>query len=147
MKDTSADAEDAVIRRGAELFGDLAVPVEVHHPGGLGDRQVPVPAQPAGHRLEPVDLRGSGHLGLAHRAGHLGGEPVLRHQQRAQPVQQRRAERRRQVLAGQGVECGVQLVHDTSHRLITCSKPSGWKTLPQHGSGAQRLVHRSATGG
>jgi hypothetical protein len=29
--DTSWDAEDVVIRRGAELFGDLAVPVEVRN--------------------------------------------------------------------------------------------------------------------
>jgi hypothetical protein len=88
-----------------------------HHPGGLGGRQVAVPAQPGGHRLEPVDLRSPGHLGLPHGAGDLGGQPVLRRQQRAQPVQQRRAEQRRQVLGGQGVERGHQRLHDTSHRI------------------------------
>ena len=88
-----------------------------HHPGGLRDRQVPVPPQPRAHGLQPVDLRGTGHLGLPHGAGDLGGQPVLRGQQRAQPVQQRRAEQRGEVLGGQGIECGEQLVHDTSHRI------------------------------
>jgi hypothetical protein len=88
-----------------------------HHPRGLGRRQVGVPAQPRGHGLEPVDLRGTGHLGLPHGAGDLGGQPVLRGQQRTQPVQQRRTEQRGQVLAGQGVQGGQQLLHDTSHRF------------------------------
>ncbi|WP_342705719.1 hypothetical protein [Geodermatophilus siccatus] len=34
-----------------------------------------------------------------------------------QPLQQRRAEQRCQVLGGQGVERGHQVVHDTSHRI------------------------------
>jgi hypothetical protein len=78
---------------------------------------VGVPAQPGGHGLQPVDLRGPGHLARPHRAGHLGGQPVLRHQQRTQPVQQGRAAQRGEVLGGEGVECGEQLVHDTSHRV------------------------------
>jgi hypothetical protein len=87
------------------------------HRRSLARRQVPVPAQPGRHRLQPVHLRGAGHLALADRAGDLGGQPVLRHQQRAQPVQQRRAEQRGEVLGGQGVERGHQLLHDTSHRI------------------------------
>jgi hypothetical protein len=87
------------------------------HPRGLGGRQVPVPAQPRGHRLQPVDLRGPGHLALPHRAGHFGGEPVLRHQQRAQPVEKSRAEHGGQVVAGERLQGSQQLVHDTSHRF------------------------------
>ena len=67
--------------------------------------------------FEPVDLPGTGDLGLAHGAGDLGGEPVLRGQQRAQPIQQRRAGQRGEVLGGDAVEGGQQLVHDTSHRF------------------------------
>src|SRR3712207_7187787 len=53
----------------------------------------------------------------SHGAGDLGGNPVLRGQQRSQPVKQRRAEQRREVLGGERVQTGQQLVHDTSHRI------------------------------
>jgi hypothetical protein len=88
-----------------------------NHPGGLRRRQVPVPAQPGGHGLEPVDLGGTGALALTHGAGDLGGQPVLRRQQRAQPVQQDGAEQRGEVLGGQDVQRGHQLLHDTSPRI------------------------------
>jgi hypothetical protein len=62
-------------------------------------------------------LGGAGHLGLPHRAGDLGGQPVLRGQQRPQPVEQRGAEQRCEVLRGERVQTRQQLVHDTPHRI------------------------------
>jgi hypothetical protein len=51
----------------------------------------------------------------ADSADDLGGDPVLQHQQRTQPLQQRRTGQQVQVLGGQGVDRGLQLTHpDTS---------------------------------
>jgi hypothetical protein len=79
---------------------------------GGGRRGVPgVPAQPGGHRLQPVVLGGAHPVGLPHRAGELGGQPVGRADQRAHPRQQLRSERPAQVLGGAGVDRGDQLLH------------------------------------
>ncbi|SDY78791.1 hypothetical protein SAMN05660209_03727 [Geodermatophilus africanus] len=67
--------------------------------------------------FSPSTSARAGHLGLPHSAGDLGGQPVLQHQQRAQPIEQGGAEQRGEVLGGERVECGRQLVHDTSHRI------------------------------
>jgi hypothetical protein len=57
-------------------------------------------------------LGGTSDLTRPHRAGDLGGQPVLRHQQRPQPVQQHRPHQRGQVLGGERIQGLQQLVHE-----------------------------------
>ena len=62
-------------------------------------------------------LSGLRQLTVAHRARQLGGQLVLRGEQTPQPLVELRAEHRGQVVIGEGVDRGQQLVHDTSHAL------------------------------
>jgi hypothetical protein len=78
-----------------------------------------VPAQPGGHRGQPVVLGGLGDLAAAHRAGELGVDPVRRPDQLRRPVQQLGSHQAVEVLGGQGVEGRLQLAHDTSPDLRT----------------------------
>jgi hypothetical protein len=63
-----------------------------------------VTTQPGLHRLQPVALRGLGELALPHRASDLRGDPVLRLQQRRQPIEQLRAEHGLEVVGRERVQ-------------------------------------------
>ncbi|MBB3085341.1 hypothetical protein FHR93_003568 [Geodermatophilus sabuli] len=119
-------------------------PPAAHDPAHRGRGQVSVPAQPGAHRLQPVVLGGPDRLALPHAAGELRRQPVVRHQQPAQPVQQLRAEHRGQVVTGQGVQLRRQTGHDTSPTSsITCSKSIGCGRAGLPESPGRTAVHRS----
>ena len=103
---------------GGEGGGDRGEEVErsavADQGAGCRRAEVPVPAQPRRHRLQPVELGAASQVRRPDSAGELGGDPVLQLQQRAQAVHHLGGRHGVQVVSGKVVDGGPQLAHATS---------------------------------